>query len=171
VNGSWSIVDTQCRDPRDIGNLRRSLTWQDVESAIRRVGIPTAEVTAPGYTLVNLETTFYTDPEPFARTLSIIGYTVDVEVTPTTYTWHWGDGETSTTQTPGQPYPSIDVTHTFVRHTADGRPRSVSVDVGWTARYRVDGGAWIEIPETITVVGPATRLPVRQASAVLVEDR
>jgi hypothetical protein len=140
-----------------------------VVSAIRKVGVPTAEVSAPGYTLVNLETTFYTDPQQFTRTLSIIGYTVDVEVTPTTYTWHWGQGETTTTDTPGRPYPATDVTHTFVRHTHKGQPLNVAVDVGWVARYRVDGGAWIDIPETITVAGLATTMPVRQASAVLVE--
>ena len=49
--------------------------------------------------------------------------------------------------------------------TPHGRPMSLSVDVGYTARYRVDGGAWIDVPETITVPGPSTRLPVRQASA------
>jgi hypothetical protein len=121
--------------------------------------------------LVNLETTFYTDPQPIDRTLSIIGYTVDVELTPMTFTWHWGRDDTSTTDSPGRPYPSTDVTHTFLHHTARRHPLHVSVDVGWTARYRVDGGAWIDIPETITIAGPATSLPVRQASAVLVESR
>jgi hypothetical protein len=167
--GNWSVVQTECRDPADIGTVRRSLTWQDVVSALRRVGVPFGRVTAPGYTLVNLETTFYTEPQTITRTLSIIGYTVDVEATPSTFSWHWGDGESLTTETPGAPYPSTAVTHTYVRHTERRHPLEVSVDVGYTARYRVDGGAWLDIPETITVTGPATSLPVRQASAVLVE--
>jgi hypothetical protein len=171
VQESWSIVTTECRSPADIGDIRRSLTWQDVVSAIRRVGVPPGRITAPGYTLVNLETTFYTEPQSFTRTLAIIGYTVDVEVTPATFTWHWGDGATSTTDTPGAPYPSTEVTHTYRRHTEKGRPLTLSVDVAYAARYRVDGGAWIDIPEEITVTGPATSLPVRQASAVLVEGR
>jgi hypothetical protein len=171
VHGSWAVRLTACRDPGDIGEVRRSLTWQDVVSAIRRVGVPPGEVTAPGYTLVNLETTFYTEAMAFTRTLSIIGYSVDVEVTPSTFTWHWGDGETLTTDTPGAPYPSTDVTHTYRHHTAQGRPLELSVDVGYTARFRVDGGAWVDIPETITIEGPVTTLPVRQASAVLVEGR
>jgi hypothetical protein len=165
----WSFEGSECRDPADIGTVRRSLTWQDVVSAIRRVGVPAGRVTAAGYTLVNLETTFYTEPQTITRTLSIIGYTVDVEVTPSTFTWHWGDGESLTTDSPGAPYPSTDVTHTYLRHTQRGHPLELSVDVGYTARYRVDGGAWIDIPETITVTGPAASLPVRQASAVLVE--
>jgi hypothetical protein len=141
-----------------------------VESAIRRVGVPAGRVSAPGYTLVNLDTTFYTEVHPIRRTLTIIGYTVDVEVVPTTFTWHWGDGEASTSDTAGGPYPSTDVTHTYTRHTPVGRPLSLSVDVGYAARYRVDGGAWSAIPDTIAVSGPATALPVRQASAVLVES-
>jgi hypothetical protein len=169
VTRPWIFQTSECRDPLDIGQIRRTLTWQDIVSAIRRVGIPPGEVTAPGYTLVNLETTFYTDVQPFTRTLSIIGYTVDVAVTPTSYTWHWGRGETSTTDTPGSPYPSTDVTHTYLHHTAKGRPAGLSVDVEYAARYRVDGGAWIDVPDTITIAGPTTTLPVRQASAVLVE--
>jgi hypothetical protein len=142
-----------------------------VESAIRRVGVPAGTVEAPAYTLVNLETTFYTEPQTVARTLSIIGYTVDVEVQPTTFTWNWGDGTTTTTDTPGRPYPAEDVTHTYARHTEPGRALGLSVDVGYTARYRVDGGAWSQIPDTITIAGPTTALPIKQASAVLVEPR
>lgn len=166
----WNFEGSECRSPADVGLLRRSLTWQDVESAIRRVGVPAADVTAPGYTLVNLETTFSTDPRPYTRTLQIVGYSVDVDLAPTEYTWHWGDGQTSTTDTPGHPYPSTDVTHTYLRHTGPRQPLALSVDVGWHARYRVDGGPWADIPDTITIVGPTTALPVRQASAVLVED-
>jgi hypothetical protein len=169
AQGSWTAVATECRNPTDVGLVRRQLTWEDVESAIRRVGIPEATVTAPGYTLVNLDTTFYTEPRPFTRTLQIIGYSVDVDVAPATYTWHWGDGQTDTTDTPGDPYPSDDVTHTYLHHTDHGQPLHVSVDVGWQARYRVDNGAWTAIPDTITIAGPPTPLPIRQASAVLIE--
>src|SRR4051812_42450022 len=169
VDGSWTVVATECRSPDDVGEVRRSLTWQDVETAIRRVGIPAARVSAPGFTLVNLETTFYTDPQPLDRTLQIIGYDVDVQIAPAAYTWHWGDGQTTTTDTPGRPYPADDVTHTYLRHTPPHHPAGLSVDVRWHARYRVDDGAWTDIPDTITIAGPATALPIRQASAVLVE--
>jgi hypothetical protein len=151
--------------------MRRALTWQDVESAIRRVGIPAGTVEAPGYTLVNLRTTFYTEPHSIARTLDIIGYTVDVEVEPTSFTWHWGDGTTTSTERPGHAYPSTDLTHIYTHHTEPGDPLALSVDVGYTARYRVDGGAWSQIPDTITISGPTTPLPIKQASAVLVEPR
>lgn len=135
---------------------------------IRRVGVPGAEVHAPNYTLVNLDTSFYTDPEPINRGVTIIGYDVDVEVAPSAYTWHWGDGTTEATDLPGRPYPATDVTHTYSQATKDGGPLTLTVDVNYSARYRVDGGAWLDIPKSITVPGPATALPVKQASAVLV---
>ncbi len=164
------MLGFECRDPNAVTVARKQVTWQDVLSAIRRVGVPAGEVQAPRYTLVNLDTTFYTRPQAIDRTLTIIGYTVDVQVEPTGYTWHWGDGATDTTQTPGQPYPSADVTHTYVHATKDSGALSLSVDVTYSARYRVDGGAWLDIPDTITIPGPGTPLPIMQASAVLVAE-
>lgn len=170
VNGGWSYLGSECRNPKDAGPTQqpRLLTWTDVLSAIRQVGVPGASVKSPAYTLVNLKTTFYTDPATIDRPLTIIGYNVDVHVKPSTYTWHWGDGSTETTDTPGRPYPSTDVTHTYVHATDPGHVLQLSVDVTYTARYQVDGGDWQDIPETLTIAGQPEPLPVKQASAVLV---
>ncbi len=168
----WSTQQTQCRDPASAGPVRqrRVLTTQDVISAIRRVGVPTSSVQGPQYTLVNLDTTFSTEPQHVERTLTIIGYTVDVEISPSSYRWEWGDGTSSTTSTPGRPYPATDVTHTYTRATDNGAGVSLSVGVTYTARYRVDGGSWQTIPEVLTIPGTPRALPVKQASAVLVAD-
>lgn len=170
VNTGWTYLGSDCRSAKDAGPTRqpRVLTWTDVMSAIRQVGVPGAQVQGPRYTLVNLDTTFYTEPSTIDRSLVIIGYNVDVDVEPSTYTWHWGDGSTGTTATPGRPYPSADVTHTYVHATDDGQPLQLSVDVTYTARFRVDGGDWRDIPETLTISGRPRDLPVKQASAVLV---
>jgi hypothetical protein len=146
------------------------LSWSDVLSAVRRVGVPAAAVQAPGYTLVNLETTFYTEPATIDRTLDIIGYRVDVQVEPSRFTWHWGDGSTSATDSPGRPYPATDVTHTYTSATNADDPARLRVDVTYTARYRVDGGPWLTIPETLTIPGAERRLPVKQAAAMLVGE-
>jgi hypothetical protein len=150
------------------GRSRRTITWQDVLTEVRTIEIPAAAVKAPSYTLVNLDTTFYTEPDTIDRTLSILGYTVDITITPASFTWHWGDGDTTTTTTAGNPYPSTDVTHTYSRATHHANTKSLSVDVTYEITYRVDGGTWTTIPDTITIDGPTTRLPIRQASAVLV---
>lgn len=172
VNDGWSYVQSQCRNPSDVGPVpqQRVLTTQDVISAIRRVGVPTSSVQGPQYTLVNLDTTFYTEPQPVERTLTIIGYTVDVQISPSSYGWEWGDGSTSTTSTPGRPYPATDVTHTYVHAADNGSGMSLSVGVTYTARYRVDGGGWQTIPDVLTIPGTPRALPVKQASAVLVSD-
>ncbi len=170
VDSVWQYVTAQCRGIDEAGPVRqrRVLTWGDVLSAVRQVGIPEATVQAPGYTLVNLETTFYTEPSVIDRSLTLIGYAVDVNIEPTSYTWHWGDGSTTQTSTPGRPYPATDVTHTYRRATEAATPLALSVDVTYTARYRVDGGSWQTIPQNLTSTGPATSLPVKQAASVLV---
>lgn len=170
INSGWSYLGSECRNPSDAGPTKqpRVLTWTDVLSAIKQVGVPGASVQGPAYTLVNLDTTFYTQAAPFDRPLTIIGYNVVVDVQPATYTWHWGDGASETTNTPGHPYPSTDVTHTYIHATDANVPVQLSVDVTYTARYRVNGGVWQDIPETLTIPGPPKNLPIKQASAVLV---
>jgi hypothetical protein len=170
VDGSWTIDHMECRPPSDAGQVRRQVGWVDVVDAVRRVGIPPGDIHAPRFTLVNLETTFYTRPHRIDRVLRILGYAVDVEIHPSRYTWHWGDGTTQTTTTPGRPYPSHDVTHTYRHATDTNHDLALSVDVTYTGRYRVDGNAWTAIPQPITISGPPTALPVKQASAVLVTD-
>ena len=75
----------------------------------------------------------------------------------------------TTTETPGRPYPAGDLTHTYTHATRDHGALALSVDVTYTASYRVDGGAWTTIPDQITIPGPPTALPVRQASSVIVD--
>jgi hypothetical protein len=169
-NKPWAFLKAECRAPSDMGPVRRQVGWVDVVNAVRRVGIPAGDLHAPHLTLVNLETTFYTRPHQLDRVLTILGYSVDVEVHPTHYTWHWGDGTSQTTETPGRPYPSLDVTHTYRHATEPDHDLALSVDVTYAGRYRVDGTAWTAIPQPITISGPPTALPVKQASAVLVTN-
>ena len=168
ASSGWTYFRSECRDPAEVGPVRRrTLTWQTVLTAIRRVGLPANEVQAPPYTLVNLKTTFYTKSQTVARSLHLVGFDVDVAATPTSYTWHWGDRTTSTSSTPGRPYPSTDVTHTY-EHATHGHRILLRVDTIYTAKYRIDGGGWQQIPSRLTIAGPTTRLPVKQAAAVLV---
>ena len=172
VRDGWTTQQTECRDPQEVGLVaqQRALTTQDVITALRRLGVPAATVEAPQYTLVNLETTFFTRPETIDRSLTIIGYTVDVQIAPSSYRWSWGDSTITSSRTAGQPYPSKDVTHTYLRATDPNSSVALRVDVTYAARYRVDGGPWQTIPDVMTIPGPPTDLPVKQAAAVLVAD-
>jgi hypothetical protein len=161
---------SECRSQDSVGpgDPRHTLNWSDVRHAIKTMGVPPARVDGPAFTLVNLRTTFYTHAATIDRTLNILGFIVDVHIQPASYIWHWGDGTTTTTHTPGRPYPATDVTHTYRRATSPGHDLSVRVDVAYRARFRVDGGAWIDVNDRLVIAGRNTHLPVKQASAVLV---
>ncbi|MGZ5417590.1 MAG: hypothetical protein ACXWDI_10445 [Nocardioides sp.] len=137
-----------------------------VLTALQRIGLPAIEArTQPeDKTLVNFDTIFYAEPTTFRRTITLLGQSVQVEATPSRYIWHHGDGTSAATTTPGAPYPAKDVTH---QYTDAHRTVQASVDVVYTARFRVGGGAWQDIAETVTISGPATPLRVSEATPVL----
>ncbi len=137
-----------------------------VLNEIRRIGLPElqAKTQPEGKTLVNFDTIFYTRAQPFAATVTLLGQQVDIVATATEYTWHHGDGTSTTTASPGSPYPSKEITYRYSDADRTVRPR---VDVTYTARFRVNGGPWQNIDETVTIAGPETALRVSEAKAVL----
>ena len=90
-----------------------------------------------------------------------------MEATPSSYTWHHGDGSATTTAGPGARYPAKDVVHEYTDAHVTVSP---SVDVTYSARFRVNGGAWQDIPETVTIAGPGGSLRIAEATAVLSGD-
>ncbi len=137
-----------------------------VLTALRRIGLPAIQArTQPeDKTLVNFDTIFYAEPQTFTRTITLLGQSVDVEAQPTRYVWHHGDGTSAATSTPGAPYPSKQVTHAY---TDAHRTVLASVDVVYSARFRVGNGAWQDISETVTIAGPSTPLRISEATPVL----
>jgi hypothetical protein len=118
-------------------------------------------------TLVNFETNFFTDnTEPTTRRVTLLGRTVTIEATPASYTWRFDDreGSTRTGREPGAAYPDLQVTHAY---TSAGQA-SPRVDTTYTGRYRVAGGPWQEIPESVTVGGTPVVLEVFEARSTLV---
>jgi hypothetical protein len=145
---------------------RRKLTEGDVLNAVREIGLPSLKVRIqPGSsTLVNVRTIFYTRPQDFRRSVTLLGYDIDLVAQPIQYTWRHGDGTTSTTSRPGKPYPSMDVTYRYRQPAKTVNPR---VDVTYRVRYRVDGGNWTTIGQTLLASGPTTTLEVKEAAPVL----
>lgn len=142
------------------------LTEGDILRAVREIGLPRLTVSIePGdSTLVNADTNFFTDPRAFAHSVTLLGFDVDLAATPISYTWVHGDGTSARTQEPGRPYPSLDVTHRYREPAPLVRPR---VDVTYRVRYRVDGGAWTNLGQTLTAPGPAANLRIDEAAPVL----
>lgn len=117
-------------------------------------------------TLVNLPTYFaatyptagYQPGEIDATT--ILGFRVEIRPTATSYTYHFGDGTTlGPTEDPGGPYPEGTIRHTYQR--TDTYP--VRVDTTYSGQFRVNGGQWIDIPDTVTIQGTTSQLQVLEA--------
>lgn len=144
------------------------LTEGDVLRAARTIGLPSLAVQVqPGdETLVNVPTIFYAEPRPFARSVDLLGFDVDLAATPIQYVWIHGDGTAKSTTTPGKPYPAMDVTHRYRKPSKNVRPR---VDVTYRVRFRVDGGPWQTIGQTLLASGPAAQLEVSEAAPVLTQ--
>jgi len=161
----WGTVclDTDSAEEFDVitpGRVLRemkSLDWPEAELVIQP---------PDGRTLVNLKTNFYTTTTgPTSKTITLLGQQVEIEATPAEYTWHFGDGESHSGSEPGAAYPDLRVTHAYLEA---GVTVSPSVDVTYQGRYRVNGGNWIAIPETLTVAGTSVSLQVLSATPHLV---
>lgn len=145
---------------------RPRITPALVLNEIRRIGLPELEArTQPeGKTLVNFDTIFYTQAEPFTATVTLLGQQVEIVAEPSEFAWRHGDGSTTTTTGPGAPYPSKEVVYRYADAHTTVHP---SVDVTYTARFRVNGGPWQDIPETVTIAGPQGDLRISEAAPVL----
>ena len=153
-------------DPDEADDDDPELTPDDVMRAVREIGLPSLQVKVqPGEkTLVNVDTIFYAEPQPFERSVELLGFAVDLVAEPTSYQWIHGDGTVTTTDRPGRPYPALDVTHRYVAPADDVQTR---VDVTYRVRFRVDGGSWQTIGQTLVASGPAALLDVKEAAPVL----
>ncbi len=120
-----------------------------------------------GRTLVNFATNFYTETQPFTRTITLLGQRVDLRITPASYGWRFGDGTSVSTSTPGAAYPDLQVTHDYL----SAGTVSPAVDTTYTADFRVNGGGWRPVPGTVTIPGASVPLEVVEATPTLVGYR
>lgn len=190
IDGATACLHVACADPDEVGYLverrRRddgNQNWQldgmlcqgpsgpvltpgRILEEVRRVGLPSMSVRAPPETFVNYETVVYTKAETFARTVNLLGFAVDIEATPAEFHWNYGDGTTETTTTAGRAYPATDITHTWTNAHRTFHP---SVDVTYSIRYRVDGGTWQTLGDSITIQGPQGNVRIREATGILTD--
>lgn len=143
------------------------ITPDIVLRAFRRIPLPASELVVQppnGRTLVNLETNFYTEQGELTRSVRLLGRSVELAIWPERFVWRFGDGEVLESDSPGSPYPDLEITHAYRKR---GRV-APSVDTTYAARFRVDGGAWRDVPGTVTIPGSAEPLRVVTARPLLV---
>lgn len=143
------------------------LTIAMVSEAFRRVPVPSSRVLIEppnAVTLVNFETNFYTETSQFIRTVRILGRRVDLRIAPVRFDWRFGDGDGLRSAGPGAPFPDLQVTHAYARRSTV----RVAVDTTYSASYRVNGGSWNPVPETVRIAGNGEPLTIIEASPTLV---
>jgi len=165
---TWVEVGSVCLGEDDSDSLQ-VITEMRILREFKRIQWPEADLVIQppnGKTLVNLKTNFYTNTtEPQMQPVTIFGHTIEIEATPASYTWHFGDGSSTSGLQPGDKYPNLQVTHAYVEADVTVRP---SVDVAYSGKWRIDGGGWREIDETLTVEGTPVALQVLTATPHLV---
>jgi hypothetical protein len=167
-DGPFEPIASTCLGDDDTGELD-VITPEKVLKRMRQMAWPEAEMVIQppdGRTLVNFETNFLTTTtEPTSQTVQLLGHGVEIEATPVNYLWHFGDGTSQEGSDPGAEYPDLRITHVYEKA---GVTVSPSVDVTYQGRYRVDGGNWVPISDTLTVVGTPVDLQVLSATPHLV---
>jgi hypothetical protein len=138
-----------------------------VLSALRQLDLPASQLhiqPPKGRTLVNFATNFYTEQPAFDRTVTLLGRRVDLRIWPSRFRWVFGDGGELASTSAGAPYPDLVITHDYLQKGGVS-PR---VDTTYSARFRVDGGAWRDVDGTVTIPGTPVPLEVITARPVLV---
>ncbi len=155
--------------PRDHGHDHRRLPSHPRHTPWAKTQVttqPAGNVTLIGldtYYQVNWSTAGYQPGE--VDTVDLLGYAVQIRPKLDHFTYVFGDGETfGPTTYLGGVYPTGTITHRYLTAGVN----SSRVDTTFGADFRIDGGAWAPIPDTVTVPGPATAVTVRTATARLV---
>ena len=116
--------------------------------------------------LVNMATITWTDPTPQLLVTDLLGYTVEVQATPTSYTWDYGDGSPPlVTTSPGHPWPDHDVAHTYARPGTF----TITLTTTLTGTYRMAGTTtWLPVTGTATTTTTSPPITAVDAPSRLV---
>ena len=172
AGAGWELVGDRCATPGApaAAGAAPVLTVAEViatEFAALPLAGATARVQPAGDTLVNIETIFWTDAGVQTFDVVILGQPVRVHATPIAYGWTFGDGASlGPTTSAGAPFPSQDITHTYLRPGTV----SASVAVTFTGTFTVAGAPPAAIPGQVTAPGPDVEVRIREAHSQLVAN-
>lgn len=169
----WQQIGVTCWTDVAPGSKPR-VTMAMIINAFHNTPWSKAQITtqpAGNVTLVGLDTYYQVNWTPAGfqpdevDTVDLLGYGVDIRPKLDHFTYLFGDGDTfGPTTYLGGVYPTGTITHQYqVAGSYNTR-----VDTTFGADFRINGGAWAPIPDTVTVPGPPTTLTVKTAKARLV---
>jgi len=175
-NGAWEFIATTCFGDQ-VPGTSPVVTLAMVLDAFHNTPWAKPVITTEpkgNVTLVALDT-FYkvnwssdgfqpNEVEPIDPA-TMLGFEVDIRPRLDHFTYFFGDGQDfGPTSNEGGVYPSGGITHQYLK--AGDYPARVDTTFG--GEFRINGGAWAPIPDTVTVPGPPTNVTVRTARAELV---
>lgn len=99
------------------------------------------------YLPVGMVNVLYAEDATQTLETTIMGTPVSVRAIPVSYHWDLGDGNTITTEKPGEPYPSEQVSSTY---SYEGW-YDITLTTTFRGEFSVDGGPWQQIDGTIEV--------------------
>lgn len=171
----WVPINTDPADVQVVIGPPDPIDPLSVAAELRdQLPIPEMAISAnPDTGLVALPSWFWVDGydgAPISSSSTLGGITVEVQIVPQRYTWSFGDGGILETISPGEPYPAeSDIQHSYEQSSLGaGGAFVVTVEIGFSAQYRVNGGAWQSL-DAITR-SFAGDYPVQQLQSVLTED-
>jgi len=172
VNAGWQLIGTTCYP--DLLPGTPVLGMAQILAAFHNTAWakPTVHIQPEGnVTLVTLATYFEVkwpasgfQPGEIDTT-ALLGNQVRIRPTVQGYSYVFGDGASSgPTLSAGGTYPDGDITHAYPK----AGTYNSHIDITYGGEFSVGGGAWIPIPDTVTVAGQLQPLTVKTAHARLV---
>lgn len=145
-----------------IAPVRKKVVRKSLNDQIRQL-LPTANIywQPQSGILIREPMIFWTDsPRSFNKSLLLLDVKIDLDLS-AKYSWSWGDGSTLETDLIGAPFPSLEITHTYLNSGV----KKVGLTINWSGRYRLDGGVWLQIPGVITT-NQSTQIQIMRARTV-----
>jgi hypothetical protein len=134
---------------------------------------PTVAGEPNGWAVIGLDANFVASAKAHTASGPLLGVQADVRFTPVTFRWGYGDGIRSTTTTGGRTWKALGVPEfspTATSHIyAKSGTYALDVAVIYTAQFRVGGGAWRDIPGTLSLSAPTSTVVAGDAATVLVQ--
>jgi hypothetical protein len=127
--------------------VRKKVVRKSLNDQIRQL-LPLASIFQQPQSgiLIREPVIFWTDsPQSFKKNLLLLDVKIDLDLR-AKFLWSWGDGATFETDFIGAPFPSFEITHTYLNSGV----KKVGLIINWSGRYRLDGGVWLQIPGVIT---------------------